>query len=340
MKIKTFLFLIGFCLVMKTGFSQNPMQDTSAFNLKVLKNMKLTGYIQFRYQNPEQDGKNDNFDIRRARLDLRGIISEQFDYRLQTDFGGGTVKLLDAIITYKPLKEIAFQLGQFKIPLSAENNTPSNKMDYVNRAQVVEALVARGNDVIGSNNGRDIGIQANGALFKNANGSLIDWYVGIFNGQGINVNDVNRSKDISGRIVLRPLHGFSIGGSIYNGYDQPLGTTINQKRNRFAGEISYTYKIFNFQGEFIEGEDGGIKKQGYYASLSCYVIPKTLQMVTRYDYYDKNKSAEQDASTFYLAGLNYNFNENAKLQFNYEVHDEEGVEIKNNIMYAMFQLSF
>ncbi|MDP2938675.1 MAG: porin, partial [Candidatus Omnitrophota bacterium] len=91
------------------------------------KPIKLSGYTQVRYQNDKS--KNDAFDIRRARLDLRGDITERWDYRTQVDFGGGTtssttgvqsysVKLLDAIIGYKVNPYLKLSIGQQKIPFS------------------------------------------------------------------------------------------------------------------------------------------------------------------------------------------------------------------------------
>ena len=43
----------------------------------------------------------------------------------------------------------------------------------IDRSQVVEALVARGKDVIGNQNGRDIGIQIGGGILKK-NGIPVD----------------------------------------------------------------------------------------------------------------------------------------------------------------------
>ena len=43
----------------------------------------------------EEKGKRSGFDIRRARLDIKGIITPYFSYRLQTEFADKP-KLLDA----------------------------------------------------------------------------------------------------------------------------------------------------------------------------------------------------------------------------------------------------
>ncbi|MBI4972309.1 MAG: hypothetical protein HZC16_00645, partial [Candidatus Omnitrophica bacterium] len=113
------------------------------------KPIKISGYTQVRYL--QDKSKNDAFDIRRARLDLRGDITERWDYRTQVDFGGGTtssttgantysVKLLDAIIGYKVNPYLKLSIGQQKIPFSQENLASSPKLETINRSQVVEAL--------------------------------------------------------------------------------------------------------------------------------------------------------------------------------------------------------
>ena len=90
-------------------------------------------------------------------------------------------------------------VGQFKIPFSLENLTSTNKLELIDRSQAVEALAARGKDVIGNQNGRDIGIQVGGSLIKKRNGSLLEYRLGVFNGSGINMADTaNEAKDMAG----------------------------------------------------------------------------------------------------------------------------------------------
>jgi hypothetical protein len=139
-----------------------------SFPVTAGKNILLAGYTQVRYQNLEEAGKKSGFDIRRARLDVKGNISPYFGYRLQTDFAGTSTgafaKLLDAYAEVKLADYFNLTIGQQKVALSYENQISDNKSESIDRSQVVEALVARGKDVIGNHNGRDIGIQANGSF--------------------------------------------------------------------------------------------------------------------------------------------------------------------------------
>ncbi len=74
--------------------------------------------------------------------------------------------LLDAILGYKVTSSLKINIGQFFIPFSQENITSNTKLETINRSQVVEALTTRGKDVIGNQNGRDIGIQVSGSIVQ------------------------------------------------------------------------------------------------------------------------------------------------------------------------------
>jgi len=298
--------------------------------------IQLFGYTQVRYQFLQETGKVDGFDIRRERLDVRGNVNPYFSYRLQTDFAG-TPKLLDAYAEIKILDYLNFTIGQAKIPFSAENLASSNKMESIDRSQVVEALVARGKDEIGNHNGRDIGVQVGGSFGKYQNRYLFDYKIGVFNGSGINGADKNEHKDLIGRLIAHPMKGLDIGGSYSKG--TRLATT-NQDRNRYGIELNYEFKRFYMRGEFIEGKDGAITRNGWYAQTGYYLIPAKFQLIAKYDTYDTNTSKSNDASTAYLIGGTYNLNSWSRIQAGYTIKREEGPEISNNFCVIQYQISF
>jgi len=302
--------------------------------------LQLSGYSQIRYQFPEQSGKIDGFDIRRARLDFRGNISPYFGYRLQADLAG-TPKLLEAYAEIKLFDYLNFTIGQAKIPFSFENLASSNKMELIDRSQVVEALVARGSDVIGNQNGRDIGVQVGGSFWKYAHRFLVDYKVGLFNGSGINSVDKNKNKDIVGRLVFHPVKMLDLGGSYYCGtgiYGTP--TAANHDRKRYGVELNYEYQHFLVRGEFIEGKDGDITRRGWYAQAGYFIIASKFQLIAKYDVYDPNKAISKNISRAYLLGATYHFNNWSRIQVGYTIFKEDGVEIKNNLAVMQYQISF
>jgi len=323
---------------------QDAKEKQKSFGINARRAVQVSGYTQVRFQSFQEAGKPDAMDIRRARLDFRGAITPTWDYRLQLEFATAP-KILDATITFKPYDYLKVQAGQFKVPFSMENLAQSNNLETIDRSQAVEALVARGKDVIGNHNGRDIGLQIFGSAFKFKEKNLLDYFIAGFNGQGINTTDLNESKDFAGRIVLHPINGLDIGGSTYIGFDK-LGTPTpkDQVRNRFGGELSYTWKNLSVKGEYIEGKDAAVKKFGYYAQASYFIFPKKFQILAKYDAFDPDKDNEDKASNqisnWYIGGLTYFFNEWAKLSVNYTYKDEKGTKINNDLISAQAQISF
>src|SRR5512138_1907432 len=122
---------------------QQTESTRKSFFVSASRQMQLSGYTQLRYQALQEKGKNDGFDIRRARLDLRGNVTPWFSYRVQADLADKP-KLIDGYGEIKLADYFTITAGQFKIPFSLENLASSNKLEMIDRSQVVEALVARG----------------------------------------------------------------------------------------------------------------------------------------------------------------------------------------------------
>jgi len=314
-----------------------------SFFVTAARQMQLTGYSQIRYQAFQDRGKHNSFDIRRARVDLKGSITPFFSYRLQADLVDKP-KMIDAYGEIKLADYFSITAGQFKIPFSMENLTSSNKLEMIDRSQAVEALVARSKDVIGNQNGRDMGMQAGGTFLKVNNIPVIEYRIGVFNGSGINVADTaNNEKDISGRLVITPIKGLSFGCSIYNGWDKAIKPDVagkSQTRNRVGGELSYIVSSFSLKAEYISGKDGKTNRSGWYVQAGYFVIPQKLQILGKYDVYDPNTSTGSNLSTNYVFGANYNFNSWSRLQAFYTIRQEQGPAISNNYLAVQYQIGF
>jgi phosphate-selective porin OprO/OprP len=303
--------------------------------------LTIAGYAQIRFLSQQEAGKPDGFDIRRARLDLKAQLNPKWDFRLQLEFATSP-KILDAITSYKYRDWLKVTAGQFKVPLSLENNTASNKLLTIDRSQVVEALVARSKDVIGNHNGRDIGMQVSGSAWKKGDRFIFDYYAGVFNGSGINISDNNEAKDISARLVFHPLKDLDVGGAYYNGWARFGNPAADKARTRFAAELAYSWKFLAVQGEYLQGADGAIIKEGWYGQLAAFVYKKNIQLVAKYDTYDPNIASDKtnDSSTNYVFGANFYVNSFVKIQINYTNRVEEGTAINNDLIAVQFQAGF
>ncbi len=328
--------------------SQTNLTKVKAFPINASKKITIAGYTQVRYQALEETGKIDGFDIRRARVDLKGTFSPYWGYRLQFDLAG-TPKLIDAYAELKLNDYFNFTIGQAKIPFSLENLASSTKLELIDRSQVVEALTARGKDVGGNQNGRDIGILLGGTILKLKDRPVVDYRLGVYNGAGINTVDNNEGKDIAARLIVHPVVGLDISAALYDGSrfvpEVKTGTVVTTpsktvNRDRFGLDLSYDLKNFSIRSEYISGKDDQTEREGYYVLGGYYFFQKKIQLVAKYDFYDTDKSKADNSSTWYVLGANYNFNANTKLQFNYSIKQEEGTSIDNNFANVQLQIGF
>lgn len=298
------------------------------------KSISITGYNQVLYKHDDTLGTFDGFSIRRARLEVKGDLTEQMFYDFQADFAGASAKLLDSSIGYRFDPCLKFTLGQFKLPFSQENLSSDVNPDTINRSQVVEALVARTKDVVGNQNGRDTGFQASGQY------NIVEYAAGVFNGAGIDTADTNEQKDYVERLVAHPIKELSVGGSFYQGSYFASAANTAADRKRAGVEFDCEIGQVSVKGEYLDGRDALISKQGWYGYAGYFLLPKVLQAVVKYDAFDPNMSATNDDTTVCTYGVNWHLAKWALVQVNYEQKREKPTEIKNDVVSGQFTFAF
>jgi len=308
--------------------------------------LQLSGLVQTEYEGFQQKTVNNTFLLHRARLDVKGDISDSWSYEVYTEFSGVNPKLLDAYTTYKVADYLHFTAGQFKVPFSLESLIDDSKLEFIDRSQVVNALAGRSTDVIGNQNGRDIGIDVNGSFAKIDNHYLFTYTLGLFNGAGYDVTtDNNNHKDIVGRLGINPIDNLSIGADIYNGQANYILTgakvATNNKRDRDGIDARYVIGGLSLQAEYDAGTDATIKRNGWYGQASYFVLPKKIQLGAKYDTYDPNTIQTNVKTNIYTGAASYYFNNWAKFSLNYLVkHEDAPTQVPNNIFEAQLQLTF
>jgi hypothetical protein len=306
-----------------------------SFLVTASRKMQLSGFASIRYQAFDEKNEDDGMDIRRARLGLSGEITPSLTYRFQTEFADRP-KLLDAYAELRINDYFDIMVGQFKVPFSFESLVSLRQFELIDFCQAVDAMVSRTRDVIGNQNGRDIGIQLGGSLLKKGSNILVEYRIAVLNGSGINVADTaNKAKDIVGRLIVNPVKGLSLGASYYNGWGKAIDPGVkyagrSQPRNRFGFDMEYTGTRLSMRTEYLQGTDGETEKEGWYAFAGYYILPQKLQLVFKYDIYDPDRSVDLDVQTLYVAGANYQFNPWSRIQACYTFHEEEGPAVSNN----------
>lgn len=229
--------------------------------LSVLSDIKFSGYVMSQYQYSDQDSKESNsFNIRMVRMALEGRLMKDFYWKVQLQANGNTSdlgsspRMVDAFAEWQKYDAFKIKAGQFKRPFTFENPMHPITQGFMGYSQNVSKL-AGFSDRAGehASNGRDIGVQIQGDLIKNAAGrNLLHYQVGVFNGQGTNQKDVDQRKDVIGGIWVAPIKGLRIGAFGWTGSSARKGT----------------WNVTDANHNVVKNEDGSVKTRSGVRSLS------------------------------------------------------------------------
>lgn len=321
------IIILGPALLLVPGLvfgqeKKEPAPVTSSLSFR------LSGYTQFLFEHSNEG--IDSFSIPRARLALSADLLKNVRFRIQID-GVKSPVLIDANVDFLFHPACGLRIGQYYVPMSMENNTSDSDLETILRSQVVGAL-APSRDI--GSSGRDIGAMFMGRY------SIVEYYLGIFNGAGMNKRDTNEAKDVAARLILHPLGSLSLGGSFYRGRHNPVPDGPDQDRNRFGLEASWTPGAFSVKGEFISASDGLISRSGWYIQGGYFILPDRLQAVAKWDTYDRDNYLSGDRSDLFTLAVNWIFWRRTKLALNYNFYRKEGEETTNQALALQFQAGF
>jgi len=211
--------------------------------------LTLGGFIQFNFEDGDVsafEGRfgltelKDRFRLRRARINLTGEFTENFDFKIEGDFENSdgisssrtAFSGTDIFINWHQFPEAQIKIGQWKAPFGLEQTTPDTSLFTIERSLPTGALTPE----------RQIGVQLWGKPFTSIwpeQKDLLTYYAGIFNGNGRNttINDNNNFMAV-GRLELMPFKGklfgqdssLKLGGDVLNSRDDK-GTNISQTLN-------------------------------------------------------------------------------------------------------------
>ncbi len=329
--------------------------------------LKLTlgGFIQVNFEDGDvsafegrfgQTAVRDRFRIRRARINLTGDFAEQFDFKIEGDFGQGdglnsnrtAFSGTDIFVNWHQFPEAQIKVGQWKAPFGLEQLTPDTTLLFAERSLPTGAITPD----------RQIGAQLWGKPFTHLwpeQKDLLTYYAGIFNGNGrnVSVND-NESFMYVGRLELMPFKGkvfgqesfLKLGGDVLNSRDN-AGTNISQSLNllvnddgslspfalpsaaeRTAWSVDAWLKLgpFDLIGEFLQervrprGAEPAFSKfttDGFYVTGAYYLIPKKLQVAARWEHLNPGQKGDDGIQSI-TGGLNYYIHgDDLKLMLNY-----------------------
>lgn len=277
------------------------------------KHMKISGYIQVGYEWVEDN--TTSFYLKRARFKVDGDLwKDKLDYCLQIEFA--SPKIVDAYVRFKPMSQINVQLGQFKIPFSIENTDfPPLKAEFIEYPMVLTKLV-RMNDVCGiASTGRDIGGNIYGSFFKRDGYDILSYNVAVMNGAGINRADSNKSKDLVGRLMVRPIKNLLLSAS-YMWSEVPIGNNPYAEASRYGFGAMYDCERFIVRSEYVVGRTAGIDAHGAYVTAG-YRFDSPFTILGRWEFFDENKAMSGYRQVNYSVGVDYQPLKYLRMQLNY-----------------------
>ena len=359
--------------------AQNDVQQqVNELKGKVDRMPKISGFVQGMYlANFDKDCKliDNTLRMRRVRMSVEGNLAKGLTYKIQGDFSRSPM-LVDAFLKYKPCNEFAIQIGQFKTPFSIESPINPVNLEIFDYGEVIQKLVGY-SDVCGVGAlGRDLGVMATGSLFpvETQNGNkfgIVDYSLGVFNGNGANQLDNNNRKDVVGRLDVHPgLKNLTLSGSYY--YGKYKKDELNQgARNRWAAGIQYNDGDFVIRAEYLNGltgyqvaafndsipvldEQGNQvftealrNSKGYYA-VAGYNFKfgkegkeQKLMPVLRYEHFEPGDIAPEvfGSTNFYTVGINYWPHKSVNFKLDYSLV-QKVVGEKNNSHRVVAILSY
>lgn len=324
---------------------------------------KLSGFVmgEYNYTSQKNASPTNTFSLRMARMQVAGKILGDFDYRLQVQVSGTTTgisgpHIVDAYVEWVKYKEFCVRVGEFKRAFTFEN--PMNPIDqgFYGYSMAVSKLAGM-NDRVGehASNGRDLGLQFQGDLFPDHSGrAWVHYQIGLYNGQGINIKDVNSQKDLIGGIWVMPLPGMRLGVFGWNGRYQRGDVRVPRKRYAISGEYK-TGSDWQFRSEYVHSygpafngaygsgittfnEVLGNKSDAWYAQVIAPVIKNVFHVKARYDVYRDNGAWDRCYSACDL-GCDYQFTKNLVISAIYSYVHDRRLENRNYSM-ADLQVSF
>jgi phosphate-selective porin len=305
---------------------------------KIVKKLPgISGIINLRAQYSNLEGTTTGFDVRRARLDLKGS-AYAFDYRLQVELAGSP-KVLDAYVTWNAAPCFNVKAGQFKIPFSLENPYGPTTLETIDNSMVITGLVGY-DDVSGIRaNGRDIGITVNGGFFQRDGYRVVEYSAGIFNGSGINATDNDRDKDFAGTVTVKPARHLALAASYLNGSSATIQQGTRHDKERLGAGARYDDGKLLVRGEYLRGNTGGVKSDGYYV-VAGYFVASGLQPLVKFERFQRDTDDENTRRYVHTLGVRYIPVKNLQLMLNYSYRNFDDAPRDYNYTAAQLIFSF
>lgn len=335
------------------------------------KEAKLTlgGFIQGQYESGAAGdlrfaGVDDRFYFRRARLSVTGSFAENFDFRVEADFGANSLGASTGIrasaneiyVNWNRYPAANVRVGYLK-PAFGGDQLWSDTTTYTIERPLASDRIA---------DGRQPGLGVYGSLFGKRIGYLVT--AGHGNGSSSSQNDDDRflgAARLYGTLFDSPTAGRLVGAinAMHStdaavakpgfGFDSVAGGAADSifrgKREGWGADAQWSLGALHVGGELLrerfEPENAlpsrTFDAQGWQLTAAYTVVPRRLQAVLRREVFDPNLDVAGDSTGNWLAGLNYLIKgDDIKLMVNYLFGDAPGLPDDSGRLFARVQLVY
>lgn len=223
-----------------------------------------------------------------------GSADDVFRLNLSYDVLGG--RFMTYEVRWHPLPQVGVHLGLQKMPFLTETTFSPVSLGMIGYSQAVSALGGYTSDLTGINSrSRDFGIALTGSLWPREGYSLLQYCVGVFNGNGYNIRDNNSAKDLQGRLIFQPTATLKVSlGGMYDHYttdETPLAA-----RHRISAGVWFDNGKWFLRSENVYGITGAVRSDGIMALGGFHINPR-LQLTGRVDRFQRDLSQADTAVT-------------------------------------------
>jgi phosphate-selective porin OprO and OprP len=250
-----------------------------------VKDLQIRGRIQtqFGYVDAENDEGSDDystFEVRRARIGLRGTLFDSVRAQIEANLvPGSDLSMRSAYLQWREYKPAYIKFGYDKPHSSLDENTSSAEILTVERS-LINGLVAAPGPLTGLSLDGEIGV--------------------LFYGAGIYTDRENRNEGGSDpRYLYNAMAGLNlnelVGGNtlklqgIYLASDDEGGKVGSKFDDVITVAAHLGVDWFDLRAEYFLGDNDGLETKGFYVMPSVH-LTDNLQAVVRYEQADSDKS--------------------------------------------------
>ena len=306
-------------------------QLTAQFHRGIIKNTTLhTHMIHTLGETINNDDKDFQYDTSLINVGLSGKFrSDKEKYTVLFDLTPGIFEdfshrfILDAHIETTRIKNNTILFGSSRPQVGYEGGNSAKTIPFLTRAQAARNF----------SNARKTGIKMDGKY------KWVDYEIGGFS------SDVQYHEFFPGVegnlwVDFKPLANIEEKyGKLYLGGGVSHGTRNSTDFTVASSAIRYNKEKFWATAEYqhADGSNGGSglsdkKGQGHSVTLA-YRLTKKLELLARYDNFDKDKSIKNNNSREYTAGINwYILGQTARIMLNYIFCENESKQDSHRIL--------